>query len=187
MIQKIHSSVREQMKKVLEVTRTDLTSIRSGRANSALVENITILAYGGNQRLRVQEMATITTQDSRTILITPYDPATVSEIEKGIQEANVGLTPVVDGEVIRVSIPLLSEERRLEYLKLAKTKLEGGRIMIRQARAEGMKDLKKLLDEKNISEDEKKTGEKQVQELTDEFIAEIDHMGDKKEAELLQV
>lgn len=187
MIQTITSQAREQMRKSLEVTRQDLSSIRSGRATPALVENIMISAYGGTQRLKVMEMATITTQDSRTILIVPYDPSVTSEIEKGIQEANIGLNPVVDGENIRVTIPLLSEERRQEYIKLAKAKLESGRIMIRQARQEAMKDLKRLLDDKSVSEDEKKVGEKQVQELTDEFIAELDLIGEKKEAELLQV
>ena len=109
------------------------------------------------------------------------------DLEKGILEANVGLTPVIDGEIIRISIPPLSEERRQEYIKLARTKLEAGRIMIRQIRQEAMKNLKKAEGDKTISEDQQKHGERLVQELTDEMIAEIDSIGEKKEAELLQV
>lgn len=103
------------------------------------------------------EMATITTMDSKTIVIAPYDASTIQEIEKGIMETNSGVTPVVDGDIIRITIPLLSEERRLEYIKLAKAKLEAGRIMVRQVRQEGMKELKKLEEAKEISEDDQKT------------------------------
>ncbi len=175
------------MRKALEITKNDLTSIHSGRATPALIENMMIVAYGGSQRLKLQEMATITTGDSKTLLISPYDPSIVQEIEKGIQEANVGLTPVVDGELIRISIPPLSEERRQEYIKLAHAKLEAGRIMIRQIRAGVMKDLKLAEADKTISEDEQKHGERLVQELTDEMIAEIDALGQRKEADLLQI
>jgi ribosome recycling factor len=187
MIESILNTAREKMKKALDVTRMDLTSIRSGRATPALVENIFIMAYGGSQRLRVQEMATITTTDSKTLVISPYDPSTIAEIEKGIMAGSTGLTPVVDREIIRITIPLLSEERRLEYIKLAKAKLEGGRIMVRQIRGDAMRELKKAEEGKTTSEDERKHGERLVQELTDEMVAEIDTMGTKKEAELLQV
>lgn len=187
MITSVTNHAREQMKKAIEVTRNDLSSIRSGRATPALVENIVVSVYGGTQKLKVMELATITTMEAKSIVIAPFDPSITSEIEHGLLEANTGLTPVVDGEVIRISLPPLSEERRQEYIKLARTKLEGGRIMVRQVRAGAMKDLKKLEAEGQISEDERKHGEKIIQELTDEMIAEIDTMGDKKEAELLQV
>lgn len=187
MIEPVTSHARDQMKKAIEVTRTDLSSIRSGRATPALVEHIVVSVYGGSQRLKLMELATITTTDAKTLVIAPYDPSIIAEIEKGIMEANVGLTPVVDGEIIRITIPLLSEERRQEYIKLARTKLEAGRIMIRQTRHEALKALKNLETESTISEDERKHGEKVIQELTDEMIAEIDTIGEKKEAELLQV
>ncbi len=181
MIDPILNSAREKMKKAIEVTRTDLTSIRSGRATPALVENIVIMAYGGTQRLRVVEMATISTTDAKTLVIAPYDISTIGDIEKGILAHSAGLTPVVDKEIIRITIPLLSEERRHEYIKLAKAKLEAGKVMIRQVRGDAMKSLK------DLPEDERKHGEKLVQELTDEMIADIDTMGAHKEAELLQV
>jgi ribosome recycling factor len=187
MIDSILNTARDHMRKAVEVTKNDLISIRSGRATPALVENITISAYEGSQHLRIKEMATITTMDTKTIVISPYDPSTIVDIQKGIQEANTGLSPVIDGEIVRIVIPPLSQERRMEYIKLAKTKLEGGRIMVRQIRHEAMKDLKNMETAKEISQDEEKHGEKLVQELTDEMIAEIDAQGEKKEAELLQV
>jgi ribosome recycling factor len=187
MIDTILSQTREHMKKSIEITRNDLTSIRSGRANPALVENIVINAYGGTQKMKLLEMATITTQDAKTILIAPYDPSQVGDISKGIQEAHAGLNPNIDGELLRIVIPPLSEERRLEYIKLAKAKLEAGRIMIRQVRQEAMKDIKKAKETDDVSEDQEAIGEKKVQELTDEMIAEVDVMGQRKEQELLQV
>ena len=187
MVDAILGKTRDHMKKALEVTIGDLATIRSGRATPALVEHIVIVAYGGPQRLRVMEMATITTMDAKTIVIAPYDPSVIVDIEKGIQEANTGLTPVIDGDIIRITIPPLSAERRAEYLKLAKAKLESGRVMIRQMRHEAMKNLKKAADEKSISEDQQKYGDKLVQEMTDEMIAEIDSLGQRKERELMQV
>lgn len=187
MIDAILGQTLDKMRKAFEVTHADLSSIRSGRATPALVEHIIISAYDGSQKLKVLELATITTMDAKTIVISPYDPSIITDVEKGILEANTGLTPVIDGEIIRITIPPLSQERRQEYLKLARAKLEGGRIMIRQVRQEAMHRLKKLVDDKEISEDEKKHGEKKVQELTDEMIAEIDGLGERKEQELLQV
>lgn len=187
MIEPVTNQARDQMKKAIEITRNDISSIRSGRATPALVEHMVIAVYGGSQRLKMMELATITTMDAKTLVIAPYDPSIIAEIEKGILEANVGLTPVVDGEIVRITIPPLSEERRQEYIKLVRTKLEGGRIMIRQIRHEGMKHLKILETEGTISEDQRKHGEKVVQELTDEMIAEIDTMGERKEAELMQI
>ncbi len=187
MIETILNQTREKMKKALEVTTTDLSSIRSGRATPALVENVVIAVYEGSQRLKIMELATITTMDSKTLVIAPFDPSIIAEMEKGLFEANIGITPVVDGDIIRMSIPPLTEERRLEYLKLAKAKLEAGKIMVRQVRQEAMQRLKRGAAENEISEDQAKHGEKLVQELTDEMIAEIEGLGQKKEQELLQV
>jgi len=187
MVDTILAATRDRMKKALEVTTADLSSIRSGRATPALIENIVISAYGGSQKLRVMEMATITTMDAKTIVIAPYDASTIAEIEKGILAGSAGLTPVIDGDIIRITIPPLSQERRVEYLKLAKTKLEGGRVMIRQVRHEAMRGLDRAASDTSISEDQQKSGEKKIQEMTNEMIAEIDMLGQKKEAELMQV
>lgn len=187
MIDIILSKSREKMHKAIDVTKNDLTSIRSGRATPALVEHIVVDAYNGTTKLKIMEMATINTPDTKTIAISPFDKSTIQDIIRGIQEANVGLTPLSDGELIRISIPSMTQEQREEFIKLAKSKLEAGRIMVRQMRQEAMKDLKKSEEDGEISEDQRKVGEKKVQELTDEMIAEVDSIGDKKEAELMQI
>lgn len=184
MIDQLISTTRDRMKKAIEVTQNDLSSIRSGRATPALVEHIVVPVYGGSQHLKMMELATLTAADSKTLVIAPFDPSVIVEIQKGIEAANVGLNPVVDGEIIRISLPPLSEERRQEYIKLSKTKLEAGKVMVRQVRHDAMKDLDKAED---VNEDEIKAGEKKIQELTDEMVAEIDAMGEKKEAELMQI
>ncbi|MEK7543236.1 MAG: ribosome recycling factor [Patescibacteria group bacterium] len=187
MIDTLLHTTRDRMKKAIEVTQNDLSSVRSGRATTALVDHIVIAAYGGTQRLKVTELATITTMDAKTLVIAPFDPSIIGEIEKGIHETNSGLTPVVDGDIIRITIPSLSEERRQEYIKLARAKVEGGRIMIRQIRQDAMKEAKKLEGESKISEDEQKHAEKLIQELTDEVVADLDGLLERKEAELMQV
>ena len=181
------ADARSKMRKILDVLRTDLSTVRTGRATPSLVENIVINAYGGTQRLRVMELATIGSSDPQTLVVTPFDNSITSEIQKGIAESNVGLNPVIDGQLIRISVPRLSEERRQELIHLMKQKLENGRIMMRQVRHEAMSDIKKGQNDKSISEDEAGRMEKEVQKLTDELMAEIEGMGKKKEEELLQI
>lgn len=179
-------AVKTKMLKALAVTKTDLSTVRTGRATPALVDHVEVVAYGA-QKMKVQELATITTSDSKTILIHPFDPSTRDDIVKGILEANVGLTPVAEANDIRISIPSLTAERREEYIKLAKAKVEAGKIMIRQVRHEEMHGLKRKMDDKEITEDEKKRAEKHIQEVTDEMIAELDHLLELKEKELMQL
>ena len=145
--------VKQQMQKVVEVIKVDLGTVRTGRASPALVENVVIHAYGGTQALKVVELAQITTQDSQTIVITPYDSSIIGEIQKGLMEGNIGLTPVIDGQIIRISIPPLTEERRQQLVALVNQKLEGGKVQIRQVRHEAMNEVKKQLNDKTISED----------------------------------
>lgn len=183
--------LRGKMQKVLEVLRIDLSTVRTGRAAPSLVENIVINAYGGppagGSRLKVMELATISASDSQTLVITPFDNSITSEIQKGIQEANVGLNPIIDGVVIRISIPPLSEERRGQLIHLMRQKLEGGKIQVRQVRHEAMNEVKKQYNDKTISEDEMLHLEKEIQKETDTTIEEIEAMGKKKEEELMQI
>ncbi len=181
------STARQNMQKVIEVLKTDLSTVRTGRATPSLVENITINAYAGTAKMRVVELAHVSVSDSQTLLVAPFDSTIIGEIQKGIQEANIGFTPSIDGNVIRISIPLLSEERRQELVHLVNQKLEGGKIQIRQVRHEAMEQIKKQLGDKEISEDDCARSEKEVQKLTDDIILEIDHLGKKKEEELMQV
>lgn len=178
---------KARMQRVLEVLKTDLATVRTGRAVPSLVENITVSVYGGTTRLKVMELATIVASDLQTLVITPFDASIIGEMKKGILEANVGLTPVLDGAIIRIAIPTLSEERRNELIHLMHQKLEGGRIQTRQVRHEAMAEIKKQYNNKTISEDEQLRLEKEVQRTTDEVIAEIDAIGKKKEEELLQL
>ena len=176
-----------KMQKAIEVTRTDLGTIRTGRATPALIDNIIISAYGGSSKMKLMELATISAQDAKSLVIAPYDPATHDEIIKGIQETHNGLNPVSDGEQIRISIPPLSQERREEYLKLAKAKLEAGKVMIRQIRHEEMARVKRSQDAKEITEDDKKRQDKHIQEATDEMIGQLEELEKAKEKELLQI
>jgi len=175
---------KQKMGRVLESVKNDLSTVRTGRATPSLIENIVVNVYGGTTKLKVMEVATITASDLQTLTITPFDNSIIGEIQKGIQEANVGLNPVIDPQLIRISIPPLSQERREQLIKLMHQKLEGGRIMVRQIRHEAMDEIKK---NKEISEDEILRLEKEVQRATDETIAEIETMGKKKEEELLQI
>ena len=179
--------MKQKIQKVLEVLKADLATVRTGRAAPSLVESISINAYGGAQRLKVLELATIVATDNQTLVVTPFDNSIIGEIQKGIQEANVGLTPVIDGAVIRIAIPALSEERRQELTHLMKQKLEGGKIQIRQVRHEAMSEIKKRFNDKTISEDEQLRLEKEVQREVDAAIEEIENLGKKKEEELLQI
>src|SRR5690348_7680064 len=172
-----------QMQKVLELLKHDLATIRTGRATPSLVENIVISAYGGSAKLKVIELATIAATDNATLTITPFDHATIHEIEKGIQEANIGISPVIDSTIIRISLPPLSTERRQELIHLMKQKLENGKILLRQSRQEGMTEVKKL----DTSEDETKRLEKEVQTTTDKFMAQVESLGKQKEEELLSI
>lgn len=181
------ADIRPRMEKTLEILRNEIGSIRTGRATPVLVENIICSAYGGTQKLKVVELGTITTPDPQTMTIQPWDLAIIGEIKQGIEAANVGLVPIIDGELIRISVPLLSAERRQEYVKLLHRQLENGRIMIRQIRHDKMIDIKRAFEAKELSEDERFRLEKELQKMTDEFIQEIDQMGEKKEEELLAI
>ena len=186
-MEQLINSAREQMGKILEVMKIDLSTVRTGRAAPSLVENITINAYAGTAKMRVVELAHVSISDSQTLLVTPFDSTIIGEIQKGILEANIGFTPSIDGNVIRISIPLLSEERRQELVHLVNQKLEGGKIQIRQVRHEVMNEIRKNLENKDISEDDSKRLEKEVQRITDDTISEIGNLGRNKEEELMQV
>lgn len=181
----IVSEVRSKMQKALEVLGHDFATVRTGKASPSLIENIVINAYGGTQPLRVMELSTIHVQDAGTLVITPFDKSIISEIEKGITNANVGLNPIVDGEILRINLPPLTEERRLELIKLIKQKSENGKVMIRQIRHEGMEDAKKKAENDNISEDEVIRIEKEIQKAADEFVEKIEKLLSEKEKELM--
>jgi ribosome recycling factor len=181
------NSARQNMQKVVDVIKVDLGTVRTGRASPSLVENVVIHAYGGTQNLKVVELGQIVAQDSQTIVITPYDQSIIGEIHKGLMETNLGFTPVIDGQIVRISIPPLTEERRQQLVGLVNQKLEGGKVQIRQVRHEAMEEVKKALVAKTISEDDMFRLEKEVQKLTDDTIVELENLGKKKEEELMSI
>lgn len=180
-------SVRQKFQKVVDLVTTDIGSIRTGRATPSLVENIVVPAYGGTQRMKILELASITAPDSTSIVISPWDKSIIGDIKKGILEANVGLNPNIDGEIIRIVVPSLTTEDREKYVKILSQKIETGRVMVRQIRADEMQSIKKSFDSKDITEDEKFAQEKKLQELTDEYIGKIEEKGETKKQELLQI
>jgi len=179
--------IRKRMQAVEELVSSDISGIRTGRASSALVEDLILSVYGGTQKLRVNEMGTITSPDAQTIIIDPWDKSIIGEIRKGIESANLGLTPSIDGDIIRIVLPPMTTEDRDKYVKLLRTKIENGRIMIRQIRSDSMKAIKDYFESKEISEDEKFDTEKRLQQITDGFIEKIEEIGKRKEEEILQI
>jgi ribosome recycling factor len=181
------TSVTSKMQASVNSLATDIAGIRTGRATPALVENIVVPAYGGQQRLRVMEVASISAPDPSQIVISPWDKSIIGDIRKGILEANLGFNPSIDGEILRIVIPPLTTEDREKYVKLLSQKLEAGKVAIRQVRADEMHEVKKKFEAKEITEDDKRDQEKKLQELTDSFIGKIEEMGEKKKQELLQI
>lgn len=175
----------EKMGKTEQVVVNEFAGVRTGKASSALIENILVEAYGSNMRIR--ELAGITTPEPRTLAIQPWDASTIVHIEKAIQKANLGLNPSTQGKTIRIFFPELSEERRTEFVKIIKKMAEDGRVAIRHVRRDAMDQLKKHAHDSGVTEDEEKQAEKDLQKLTDEYIAKIDaHLG-HKEKEIMTV
>lgn len=181
------SSIRSKMQSSLEVVASDIAGIRTGRASPALVENVVCPAYGGTQRLKIMELATISAPDPSQIVINPWDKSIIGDIKKGIMEANIGMNPSIDGEIIRIAMAPLTTEDREKYVKLLSGKLENGKVIMRQVRADEMHEIKKKFEAKEMTEDEKFANEKKLQEITDEFVGKIEEMGEKKKVELLQI
>lgn len=181
------NDTKQKMEKSFQVLREEVASIRTGRAMPVLIENVVCLVYQGTQNLRVKELASITVGDPQTLVIQPWDGSIISEIKNGILAANVGLTPVVDGGVIRIAVPAMTSERREEYVKLLGQKTEESKVAIRNVRRDKMVEIKGQFDNKGLSENEKFQLETELQKLTDGFVGKIDELAKKKGIELLQV
>jgi len=175
----------EKMIKTEEVVVHEFAGVRTGKASPALVENILVEVYGSQMRIR--ELAGITTPEPRMLLIQPWDAGSATPIEKAIQKANLGLNPSVQGKVIRIALPELSQERRQEFVKIAHKMAEGGRVAVRHVRRDAIEHLKKESKDGKISEDDLEHGEKEVQKLTDQYIGKIDAHLAHKEKEITTV
>ena len=175
----------EKMMKTEEVVQKEFAGVRTGKASPGLVENIMVEVYGSNMRIR--ELGGITTPEARMLVIQPWDASTLHPIEKAIQKANLGLNPTVQGKLIRIVLPELSEERRHEFVKIVKKMSEDGRVAVRHVRREAMEHLKKESKAGQIAEDDEKHAEGEVQKLTDQYIAKIDAHLAHKEKEIMTV
>lgn len=184
-LEKIYKEAQEKMKKAVEAVEHEFSTLRTGRASVALVDHLHVEAYGTSAALK--QVATISTPDARTILITPYDRNLIGSIEKAILAANLGLTPNNDGKAIRLTIPQLTEERRKELVKVAKKMAEDGRVAVRNIRRHANEEIKKTEKLHEITEDDRKRAIERVQELTDKYIAEIDKLLEHKEKEIMEI
>ncbi|MGA2801266.1 MAG: ribosome recycling factor [Verrucomicrobiota bacterium] len=175
----------DRMIKTEQVVVNEFAGVRTGRASAALVENIIVDVYGSQMRIR--ELAGITTPEPRQLVIQPWDANSAQPIEKAIQKANLGLNPAVQGKIIRITFPELSQERRQEFVKITKKMAEDGRVAVRHVRRDAMEQLKKHAHDSGITEDQEKQAEKDLQKLTDQYIAKIDQHVVHKEKEIMTV
>lgn len=180
----VKKSAEERMEKAVGTLKRELASLRAGKASASLLDRITVEYYGAATPLN--QLANISTPDSRTILIQPWDKGSLPDIEKAIMKSDVGLTPSNDGTIIRLVVPMLTEERRLELVKVAKKLAEESKVAIRNIRRDANDSIKKL-EKTEISEDESKRYQEDVQKLTDKYIAESDKVLAAKEKEILEV
>ena len=175
----------EKMLKSVEHVQAEFAGVRTGKASPALVENVMIEAYGSQMRLK--ELAGITAPENRMLVVQPWDASTLDPIDKGLQKANLGLNPSQDGKIIRIVMPELSEERRQEFVKIARKMAEDGRVAIRHVRRDAIQHLKDEVKSSAITEDDQSKGEKDVQKLTDDHIKQIDDLLASKEDEIMTV
>ena len=178
-------NAEEQMKKSVASTQKELLGIRTGRANPALLDRITVDYYGTHTPLK--QLANISTPDGKCLVIQPYDKSSLKEIEVAINKSDLGMTPNNDGNVIRIVVPTLTEERRKELVKVVKKISEDGKVAIRNSRRDGLELVKKFEKEKQVSEDESRKQQEHLQKLTDKYSKEIDDLSTNKEKEVLSV
>ena len=184
-IEEILFEAEEKMLKTEEHVLHQFSGIRTGKASPSLIENVMVEAY--ESRMRLKELATITAPEARMLVVTPFDQATLKAIEKGIQNAGLGLNPAIQGRFLRLVLPDLSAERRQEFCKICKKMAEDGRVAVRTERRQALEMLKKAKTDGGVSEDDIETAEKEVQKLTDGFIRKVDDHLAHKEREILTV
>ncbi|MGB7754967.1 MAG: ribosome recycling factor [Salinisphaera sp.] len=185
MIDDIHDDANKRMEKTVSVMRENFSKIRTGRASTSLLDHVTVDYYG--VEVPLNQAANVATEDARTISIMPYEKSMVQKIEKAIMTADLGLNPSTAGQVIRVVLPPLTEERRKDLVKVIRQEAEDARVAVRNVRRDANADLKDLVKEKEITEDDQHDGEERIQKLTDQHIERIDNLLQEKEQELMTV
>lgn len=185
MISDIKKNVEQKMQKSLDALKTDLSKIRTGRAHTGILDHVMVDYYGSLTAINM--VANITLTDARTIGVQPYEKNMIGPVEKAIRDSDLGLNPATNGELIRVPMPMLTEERRRDLIKVVKSEGEDAKIAVRNIRREANEQLKKLLKDKEVGEDEERRAQDDVQKLTDRYVAEIDKALQSKEVDLMAV
>ena len=185
MIDEIQEDAETRMKKTVESTRNDMARIRTGRASTALLDHLTVEYYGVNTP--VNQVATVSVSDARTLMIQPWEKSMLPVIEKAILESDLGLNPVTADETMRIPLPAMTEERRVELGKIVRQEGENGKIAVRNIRRDAIQTVRELLKEKEITQDEEKMAETALQELTDRYVAAINQVVEEKQKEVMEV
>ncbi|RWU12304.1 ribosome recycling factor [Pseudidiomarina gelatinasegens] len=185
MINEIKQDAKQRMEKSVEALRSQISKVRTGRAHPSILDGVMVPYYGSDTPLK--QLANITVEDSRTLALTVFDKSSTAAVEKAIMTSDLGLNPASAGTVIRVPLPALTEERRRDLVKVVRNEAEQGRVAIRNIRRDANSDLKELLKEKEISEDEEHKATDDIQKLTDTYIAKIDELLVEKEKDLMEV
>jgi ribosome recycling factor len=181
----IKKNVEQKMKSSIESFKNNLAKIRTGRAHAGLLDHVQVDYYGS--MVPISQVANVNLVDSRTIGVQPWEKKMVAVVEKAIRESDLGLNPATQGDLIRVPMPMLTEERRRELTKLVKSEGENAKVAVRNLRRDANEQLKKLVKDKEASEDDERRGSDEVQKLTDKFVAEIDELVKQKDAEIMTV
>lgn len=185
MIDDIKKDAGERMSKSVAALKQELTKIRTGRAHTSLLDHITVEYYGS--QVPLNQVSNVNVEDSRTLTVTPWEKEMVSVIEKAIMNSDLGLNPASAGTIIRVPLPPLTEERRKDMIRVVRNEAEGGRIAVRNIRRDAIHDVKDLLKEKMIGEDDEHRAEDEIQTITNKYIAQIDELLAAKESELMEI
>jgi len=185
MIDDVLLDAEDRMQKTIDSLKRDLSGIRTGRASPGLIERLDVDYYGSPTPLN--QISGISAPEARLLVVQPWDRGAVGAIEKAIRSSDLGLNPTNDGQLIRIAIPALNEERRKALVKVVRTKVEECRVGLRNIRRDGVAHIKDLMKEKSIGEDDEHRGEQQIQEITNRYIAEADKIGKHKEDEVLEV
>ena len=184
MIEEFKKDAEVRMSKSVEALKSELTKLRTGRAHTSLLEHITVDYYGSEVPLN--QVANISVADARTLTVTPWEKQMVSVVEKAIMNSGIGLNPASAGEVIRVPLPPLTEERRKDMIRVVRQEGEGARVAIRNIRRDVLGDIKTLLKEKEITEDDERRAHDDIQKITDKYIAQVDKLLEEKEKDLME-
>jgi ribosome recycling factor len=184
MIEDIKKDAAQRMKKSIDAVREELRRLRTGRAHTSLLEHVTVEYYGSG--VPINQVANVTVEDSRTLVVSPWEKSMVQAVEKAILTSDLGLTPATAGTVIRVPLPPMTEERRRDLVKVVRSEGENGKIAVRNIRRDALSDVKDLLKDKMITEDDDRKAQDDVQKLTDKYVAEIDSLLAEKETEIME-